>query len=74
MIQKDAFDLQKMIRKPVELRILFFSNGDFYDRLWQNNRFGFMICTTFWKKSRSKETSEEPLQLLPTRGSKLSKM
>ena len=48
LIQKDAFDLQKMMRKPGRiLRILLFSSSGFSDRLWQNDRFCCMICTSF---------------------------
>ena len=36
------------------LRIMLFGDSDFYDRLWQNNRFDCMICTTFWKKKSFK--------------------
>ena len=44
------------------LRILLFSGSGFSDRLWQNDRFCCMICTSFWKESRSKEALEEPLR------------
>ena len=63
MIQKDDFAFQKLIKNTYRIvRNLLFSNSDLYDRLWQNNTFCYMICTTFWKTNRSKETSEESLQ------------
>ena len=60
---KRRFRSSKIDEKPCRiLRILLFSSSGFSDRLWQNDRFCCMICTSFWKESRSKEALEEPLQ------------
>ena len=60
---KRRFRSSKNDEKPCRiLRILLFSNSVFSDRLWQNDRFCCMICTSFGKESCSKEALEEPLQ------------
>ena len=61
--RKNRFQSSKNDEKPCMIfRILLFGKSGFSDRLWQNDRFCCMICTSFWKESRSKEALEEPLQ------------
>ena len=61
--QKRRFRSSKNDEKPcMILRIPLFVDSGFSDRLWQNNTFCCMICTSFWNQSRSKEALEMPLQ------------
>ena len=60
---KRRFRSSKIDEKPRRiLRILLFSSSGFSNRLWQNDKFCCMICTSFWNQSRSKEALEMPLQ------------